>query len=255
MVLQYSISLWNYGHYSKKTDLPELLAHITDLGYGVEAWWRSSRQIVELAEAGTLSDVMKGMPITLHTGKPNNFEEHVRQIEDAAKIDARTIVLHPSDLARADNPDEVDVELTAEVVQYAARNNIHMALENGKLTFLKSAIDAVDELKICLDVGHVYNQGGEMRDYLNTLKHRLHHLHLQDIARADENGLPLIGMDHYTPGTGGIPREDWLLIADTMKEIDFHGLCVFEIRPRNPFQTAREGQRYFTGLFEASSQA
>lgn len=44
--------------------------------------------------------------------------------------------------------------------------------------------------------------------------------------------------DHYIPGTGGIPRADWELLARTLHEINYDGIAVFEVQPRRPLQTA-----------------
>jgi sugar phosphate isomerase/epimerase len=106
----------------------------------------------------------------------------------------------------------------------------------------------VDGLKICLDVGHIYFTSESMQAYLSALKTRIIHLHLQDILTPAEVGLPNRGTDHYTPGTGGIPAEDWHLLVATLREIDFDGTAVFEIRPRNPYQTAYLGRRFFDSL-------
>ena len=113
-----------------------------------------------------------------------------------------------------------------------------MALENGPLAFLDQAISEVEDLRICLDIGHVYFTDEPLSTFLKVLKTRLVHLHIQDILPWEEAWLPHPGRDHYLPGTGGIPEEDWKLLAATLEEIDFQGTAVFEIRPRNPYQTA-----------------
>jgi hypothetical protein len=38
------------------------------------------------------------------------------------------------------------------------------------------------------------------------------------------------------------------LLVATLREIDFDGTAVFEIRPRNPYQTAYLGRRFFDSL-------
>jgi sugar phosphate isomerase/epimerase len=87
-----------------------------------------------------------------------------------------------------------------------------------------------------------------MTAYLSALKTRIVHVHLQDILTPVEAGLPSSGRDHYTPGTGGMPVEDWQLLVATLGEIDFEGTAVFEIRPRNPYQTAYQGRCFFDSL-------
>ena len=60
-----------------------------------------------------------------------------------------------------------------------------------------------------------------------------------------EAEMPHALRDHYTPGTGGIPTDDWHLLASTLRALDFRGMAVFEIRPRNPYHTARLGRQFF----------
>ncbi len=136
---------------------------------------------------------------------------------------------------------------------YASEKGVKLALENTKpwkLRDIAGAIDNVEGLGICLDVGHVYLREEPMREFLNALKERITHLHLQEIYSELESGLPLTGPDHYIPGTGGIPREDWELLFATLREIDFQGMGVFEIRPRNPLQTALLARDFVQGLIE-----
>jgi hypothetical protein len=53
--------------------------------------------------------------------------------------------------------------------------------------------------------------------------------------------LPNAGPGHYLLGTGGIPADDWALLAETLREIDFEGMAIFELRPRTPYQMAGLG--------------
>jgi sugar phosphate isomerase/epimerase len=101
-------------------------------------------------------------------------------------------------------------------------------------------------------VGHVYLTDDTMQAFLAGLGGRIVHLHLQDILALAEVGLPGQREDHYTPGSGAIPLEDWCLLASHLQETGFEGTAVFEIRPRNPYQTATLGRYFFDGLLPAS---
>jgi len=127
---------------------------------------------------------------------------------------------------------------------------VKLALENGPLCVLQSAIEKIDGLGICLDVGHVYFTDDPMSKFLSVLKGRLIHLHIQEILPAEEKALPYTGADHYIPGSGAIPADDWRLLVQTLKEINYQGIAVFEIQPRNPFQTALWGKRFMTGILQ-----
>jgi len=187
------------------------------------------------------------MPVSLHSAIVRGLPEQLAQVDAAHELGANVLVVH-SDEFFAGGQGQLDVGLCREVVAYAAQRGVRIALENGQLPFLEQALAAVDGLRICLDVGHVYLTSEPMQAFLSALKTRIIHLHLQDILTPAEVDLPNSGKDHYTPGTGGIPAKDWQLLVATLREIDFDGTAVFEIRPRNPYQTAYLGRRFFDGL-------
>jgi sugar phosphate isomerase/epimerase len=188
-----------------------------------------------------------GMPVSLHSAIVHSLAEHQAQVDAAHDLGASVLVVH-SDEFFVQGQRDLDVALCREVVAYAADQKVQVALENGQLPFLERAIDMVDGLKICLDIGHVYLTDAPLRDFLTVLKPYLIHLHLQDILSPAESGTPHAGADHYTLGTGGIPAKDWELLIATLQEINFEGMAVLEIQPRNPYQTARLSTRFFDSL-------
>ncbi|MGD9145324.1 MAG: sugar phosphate isomerase/epimerase [Anaerolineae bacterium] len=256
MKIEYAISLWNYDHYAEAASLEDVLGRIRSLGYGVElwGWWRGERYLYGVAQRAEVQAALGSMPVSLHSSIVRSLPEHRAQIDAAHDLGAGVLVVH-SDEFFAGDQGQLDVGLCREVVAYAAQRGVRIALENGQLPFLEQALAAVDGLKICLDVGHVYFTSEPMAAYLSALKTHIVHLHLQDILTPAEIDLPNRGRDHYTPGTGGIPAEDWQLLVATLREIDFEGSAVFEIRPRNPYQTAYQGSRFFDSLLGVGPMA
>ena len=249
MKLHYAISLWNFSHYARSDSLEEELGRMRATGYGVELWdrWPGMESLYAPQQRARVKAALDGMPVSLHTALVYNLEAHLAQVDAAHELGARVLVVH-SDEFFAGERGVLDAGLCREVVAYAGERGVCVALENGQLPFLERAIAAVDDLRICLDVGDVYLTETPMRDFLAALKSRLVHLHLQDVLAPDEADLPHAGADHYALGTGGIPRQDWELLAATLEAIDFDGTAVFEIRPRTPYQMARLGRRFFEGL-------
>ena len=250
MHIEYAISLWNYFHYANLQSLERELALIRDQGYGVEVWgwWQAEKDLFDEVGRARLRAALREMTVTLHTALVETFEQHKKQVDAAVDLGAKVLVLHPSDMARDDGGP--DIPLARDVMAYAAGHGVRLALENGPLPFLVQAIEAVDGLEICLDVGHVYQTPDPMSRFLDALRDRLIHLHLQDTLSEPEKGLPRTGGDHYIPGTGGIPEADWRLLVDTLQAIDFDGIAVFEIRPRNPLQTALLATRFMDRLLK-----
>jgi sugar phosphate isomerase/epimerase len=248
MRIQYAISLWNFCHYAQVAGLDEELARIRELGYAVELWnhWPGRESLYAKSQRAGLKSALAGMPVSVHTGFAYSLAEQQVQIDAAEELGASVLVVHPDEFFEGGEDGRLDVALCRDVVAYAAARGVRVALENGQLGFLERAITAVDGLKICLDIGHVYKTEDSLEAFLGTLKTRLIHLHFQDILPAPEEDLPHAGVDHYVPGSGSIPEEDWELLATTLQEVDFDGTAVFEIRPRNPYQTARLGSQFLS---------
>jgi sugar phosphate isomerase/epimerase len=244
-----AVSLWNYGHYRNLKSLPEELALLRELGYGVELWssFPGEDDLFGERARAWLRPVLEGMRVSLHTALSNEWEAHCKQIDAAAAWGAKVVVIHPSDLC-ADETGAFDRVLAREVVAYGRERGVSLALENGQLRFLAEAIEQVEGLGICLDVGHVYLTAEPMSAFLEALKSRLMHLHLQEVVAPAEGQFPMAARDHYELGTGGVPAEDWRRLLTTLQEIDFHGMGVFEIRPRPPWQTALRGTRFMDEL-------
>ena len=244
----YRISLWNYGHYSNVGTLEETIAEITQAGFGVELWpgWHDTPDLYDPSQRERLRALLKGVRSSWHTGKAEDFEGHKRQVDCAGDVGSDVIVVHLGTmLADGDNP---DFSLAREVVAYARDRGVTLCLENGALWTIERAIENVEDLMVCIDTGHTYQnppRPGEppagLRPYVDSLKDKIRHLHVQDTLPEG---------DHYTPGTGTIPREDWQYFLDTLREVNFQGAWVTEIRPRRPLRTALDTFAFLESLQE-----
>ena len=70
---------------------------------------------------------------------------------------------------------------------------------------------------------------------------------MQDICPPDLRKVPGAWQDHYVPGRGGIPPEDWELLCSTLEEINFRGIAVFEIHPLAVLEEVFRARRFFDG--------
>jgi sugar phosphate isomerase/epimerase len=257
MKIQYALSTWSFSHYSQVASLEEELARIRNLGYAVELWkwWPGRDSLFASSQRTSLKAALAGMPVSLHTGFAYTLAEQQAQVDAASELGASVVVVHPDEFYAGGQESHLNAALLRDVVTYAAESGVSIALENGQLAFLERAFSAVEGLKFCLDIGHVYFTDDPLRTFLDALKHHLIHLHLQDILPLAEKELPHPGRDHYVPGTGRIPEADWELLATTLQEINFDGTAVFEIRPRNPYQTAHLGSQFLGHFLPASTGA
>jgi sugar phosphate isomerase/epimerase len=255
--IQPAVSLWNYTHYHHSFSLEEVLTQLQKHEYGVELWnsWTNDRDLFQPSSRERLKQALVDMPVSLHSQIGlQDWDSHQRQVDTAAEMGARVIVVH-ADNFFYDHRKELNLALMKRVVDYAEAREVLIALENGQLPILKQALQEVEGLKICLDTGHVYLTDDPMSAFLEELAPHVAHLHVQEILTAPERrlvGEAGIILDHYTPGTGGIPAEDWQLLFGTLREEGFRGMAVFEIQPRRPLQTALLAERFVNQLITKS---
>jgi sugar phosphate isomerase/epimerase len=236
----YRISLWNYFHYHAPGVLERVIGSIRDEGYGVEIWpgWFEENNIFDPIHRRRLKLLIGDMPSSIHGGGQDDLEYQQLQIDTAADTNSDVIVVHSGNLRLGG--EDPDLEFAQEVLDRAAARGITIALENGDLRTLERALDKLNGLRICLDVGHVYFTSNSMQDFVDSLAVDICHLHIQDT---------LGEMDHYVPGTGIIPIEDWAYLFEKLEESGFNGASVLEIRPRSPMQHAQQTREFFSNNF------
>jgi sugar phosphate isomerase/epimerase len=236
----YRVSLWNYTHYVAQGTLEEAVGEIAQAGFGVELWpgWHDTPDLFDPSQRERLRALLKGMRSSWHSGGVKDFEGHKRQVDCAADVGSDVIVVHPGNMRLGD--DGVDIGFARDMVAYARERGVTLCLENGDLHVIERGLE-VDDLKLCLDTGHTYQgkEGFGMPAYIDVMKPRLAHLHIQDTLPEG---------DHYTPGVGTIPREHWEYMLRTLDEIKFHGAWVFEIRPLRPLRIAEQTVAFLGSL-------
>ena len=278
MQITYSVALWNYGHYRRVPSLERLLAQLREREYGVEIResFRDERDLLDQVGRERLRPALQGMTVGLHSAGGNTWGMHQKQIDAAADIGASVIVLHTANLLSKERvaletqqrvlgvywletdqsrkPSDFDLDLARQAVAYAAERGVTLALENGidtpPFSLLTSAVENVQGLAICLDVGHLYRPWDPaptpdpMREFLDALREHIVHLHIDDAFPDTELD------DHFAPGTGGIPVADWRLLASALQEVDYRGMAVFEVRPRTPLETAALSKAFMQEYLE-----
>jgi len=253
MDIRYSVSLWNFYHYSPRPDLGEIATRLHSEGYGLEMWneWKGTSQF-DRENRDMVRKALGDTEVTLHTRGPKDIAGHLDQIDAAVALGAPLIVIHEEDVTTpVGRPDHA---LLTEILIHAGERGIHLALENDAnpkaLGFLGAALDEHPTLGFTLDVGHVYFTDNTMSEYLEAIGGRITHLHIQDTLPMDERVVRDVWKDHFIPGTGGIPEDDWHLLVDTLRSNNYSGTAVFEVAPRSPWQTAFLTRRYMDGLLE-----
>lgn len=254
MKLNYSLSMWNYEAYTRPLTLEEAVTDARQSGYGVEVWpsWKTEKNLFAPENRERLIGMLKDIPSSLHGDAPaDNLDGHKIQIDAAKDTGSLIIVVHGDSLGLKEHGED-DYGLAKDIVAYAKANGVTIALENssksGRLDKLSGAIEAVPDLRICLDIGHVYvAHDHPIREYLNRLGSRIAHLHLQDVymvpgtrrAKSDS---------HRTPGQCDIPLPDWQAVLSVLKQKNYNGFAVLEIRPFTPDEIASQAREFLDSI-------
>ena len=245
MKIEYAMSLWNYTHYSKVGSLEEVMSDIRGQGYGAEIWspFVDGTDLLEDANVEKARLQFADMPLSWHA-RGGELEGLKAQVAATHKLGGTVIVVHRAhfgeDQAQA-------IAMCRDIVQYAAERGVTVSLENGSREQLRPFFESVEGLGFCLDIGHAVLEGVALRDYVHEFGAALNHLHLQDTLPEVEKHLPAAPGDHYTCGTGGISEGDWHGLCDGLRQIDFKGMGVFEVRPRPPMQAVHLSRQFFVG--------
>ena len=182
-------------------------------------------------------------------------QELYSSIETAAQLGAQKAVLHPScifgmgchvpDLSAAYDRESLD-----EAVEWAARVNIELCLENlfpqltpfGSTAEWEQRFTRYPQLGMTLDVGHAHIGPDGMTRILTFIRRfasRLRHLHVSDnFGRRD---------DHLPVGGGGI---DFPAVAAALRRISYQGGITLEIfsENREDLVSSRERLKALLGL-------
>ena len=246
MQIRYAVSLINYTNYVVRVpSIERIIPQLAELNFGTEIWstWADELDLFDEVGRERLKIATKGIEVSLHGGGWEfGFKQHKKQIDTAAYIGAEVIVVHDYHFALEKGSRDPDTSLARDAVSYASEHGVRLALENSggrkAMDSMAELLEEVDGLACCLDTGHLYVTGTDlddrMRVYLDIVEDRLIHLHLNEIWLPVERELDRVSNHHLPLGTGGIPREDWQLLIERLRQIDYQGMGVFEIGPRNP---------------------
>ena len=250
MSIKYYTSLWNYVYHHEPRGLEQVIHQVTEAGFGVELWpyffslepYRPALQTrPEAIERGyddlfdpdhreRLQNAVSGVATSWHSRgagekplKISTFEGHAQQIDTAAAIGSSVISVHDIGEFVTNTHVSDDVGIADRVVGYAKACGVTLALETGNFEACLKAVDMLPGLKICLDPAYIFsNSAVTLADYIRAFDMQICYLHLYDVSATG---------DHYIPGSGDVPEEDWLLLLRWMRETEFKGPAVFEVRP------------------------
>lgn len=228
---------WRENHLSLELDCEFLKS----LGFGVELW-PNAGGISECRYARhnwtRLASATKNMLVSMRSRNDDPTLEQWREQIECAKLLGANIV---TDLHSFGVPDDAAIDgcdFAQKVIDIANENDVKLCLETGKLATLKKVGERFDSIWYCLDVGFAYlDTDFDFKQYVDELASRVAHIHLTDnYGQID---------DHEPPGLrGGIPREDWNYLLETLNKYDNEVVGSLEMCPCTPAVMIRQACEY-----------
>jgi sugar phosphate isomerase/epimerase len=256
------VSVW--GFYGRRRPeewptLPDAVRAILsiDPSLGVEVWGSKSldepeadeEELAELAEVcRTASFVTVHVRGVYMAWDPTGLRH---ELDFAARVGARALVLHPACLGLMTPDDRLDVPEIQRLADYAAERGVRLALENlaDAIWLLDRVLEEVGDdseatnLGICIDAGHAHMSHDAGREpvvnYLQRYAGQLEHVHLHDNHGVSD--------EHLVPGDGTI---DWPRVVRTLEEIGSDGTVILEVHSPDvpPIEGIRQGLEFLEAI-------
>jgi len=238
--LDLAVSTWNYlCAYGSEAKLEQAIREIVEDGFGVELWlaWTADPGALSETRWDEIRRMLDGVKVSLHTGLGRCDEELFRkEVDMAAFLGADLLVTHESTLGLRTGDQSAGSGCCREVLDYARARNVRVALENGTFETLEKALASVDDLGICLDIGHANIDEGGVDRFLNRFGAAICHVHLSDNYGQTDN--------HLVPGDGYISMEDWRNLFKMLGSGDFSGTAVLELNTSEPRKGAKRAREF-----------
>ncbi len=241
MQIRYVVSTMLFWGREHPLSFEQECQFLRSCGFGVELWPNIKGQDecrYERRNWPRLAAATRDMLVAIRsrTDLPT-VEQWSEQIECAGMLGA-SIVSDLQSLRMPADSEPGDYDFAADVVKLAGRNDVTLCLETGPLPALKKAGERFESLKYCLDTGYAnLDPQYSFKQYVDELAPRVAHLHLTDnYGRTD---------DHEPPGlNGGIARENWNYLLETLSKRDNEVIGAFEMCPCMPAVMIRQATEF-----------
>jgi sugar phosphate isomerase/epimerase len=210
-------------------------------GFGVELWPYIRGQNECRFEKRNLPRLLAATRDMLVSMRSRNDHPSLQQWDEqfeCARLLNSDIVADLKSLGIQEESGENGSDFIAQVVSLAEEKNVKLCIETGNLSILKQLADRFDSIWFCLDTGYInLDPVFSFQQYVNDLAERVSHLHLSDNYGIQE--------DHQPPGLrGGISRENWDYLLDTLGGYDNDVVASFEISPSMPVVLLKQASEF-----------
>lgn len=216
---------------------------LQSLGFGVEIWptMRGSDECrFQRRNWDRLRMATEGMLVSLHSRQDRpGHAEWDEQLQCAQLLNAH-MVTDLSSLGLSGSPTAADFSFAAEVVKMAEKYEVPLYVENGNMPLLQETGKQFDYIQFCLDTGHAHlDPDHTFHEYIDALVKRTGYLHLTDNYGHGH------AHEHEPPGVrGGMPRDNWDYLLNTLKEHNNEIIGSMEMYPCLPGTMIRQGSKF-----------
>lgn len=251
MDIRYVVSSMIFWYRETRLSFEQECQFIKSMGFGVELWPNIKDQEecrYDKDNWPRLVAATDGMLVSMRSRNDDpTLEQWNEQIECAKSLNAN-IVTDLRSFGIPDGPEINGCDFSTEVVRLAEFNNVKLCLETGGLAKLKQAGEKFPSIHYCLDIGHAnLDPQFSFRQYVDELAPRVIHLHLTDNYGHTD--------DHEPPGLrGGIPRENWDYLLDTLTKYDNGVIGSLEMCPCMPSVMIRQASEFLFDELKWPSQ-
>jgi len=210
-------------------------------GFGVELWPNIKGQNecrYEKRNWPRLVAATEGMLVVMRSRTDAAVLGRWNEQIECAKLLGSNIITDLRSLRIPDEPGLDGCDFAADVVKLAEDNGVRLCLETGNLETLKQMGKRFDSIRYCLDTGYMnLDPRFSFKQYVDELGGRVIHLHLTDnYGQIDDNEPPGL--------RGGIPRDNWKYLLDTLDKYDNDVVGSFEMSPSMPAVMIRQAGEF-----------
>ncbi len=170
--------------------------------------------------------------------KDNAVKFFSELIKKGGDIGINKFVVHPSGerIAPEDRPGRMEnaketfyklAEVAAEYDAYIAVEDLPRLCLGNCSSEIAEIVSAHDRLRVCFDTNHLLNE--DPVEFIHKLGDKIITLHVSDYDFVNER--------HWLPGEGDI---DWPAVIQALKDVNYNGAWLYEIRFTTPKSIIRE---------------
>jgi len=214
---------------------------LKSMGFGIELWPTIKGQSdcrYQKRNWTRLISATTGMLVAMRSRNDSpTLEQWYEQIE-CAKLLGANIITDAQNMGIPDVPELNGCDFADQVVKMADECQVQLCIETGRLSMLKQVGKRFESVRYCLDVGFAnLDREFSFEQYVDALAPKVSHLHLTDnYGHLD---------DHEPPGLqGGISRENWDHLLNTLDKYDNEIVGSFEMCPCMPDVMIRQAREF-----------